>query len=99
MLNIEIGGLPSVNYVAGSRSEAQITQLVGVAHQEAQPTDLGRSQGILTCSPYDNPPMYLPYRPSSNILTVRTFNADGITPFERGGFFNYIIRLYFTPID
>jgi len=99
--NISIDGLPYFNYTAGSNSDTQITQQIGVAHWELRPfqSASGGLSGIMFCSPSDNPPLYLPYKPSSNVLTVRLFRPNGTTPYD--GFYTvvYVLRLHFTPID
>ena len=97
---IRIDGLPSLNYTAGS-SPSIPTQQIGVAHWEVRPTQTGTAlnSGILFCSVRDNPPLYLPFKPSSNILTVRLFQTNGILLHDRFATTDYVLRLHFTPID
>jgi len=97
---IAIDGLPSLNYTAGSVQDSQPTTQVGTAilQVQSEQTTLDR-RGILFCSPSDNPPLYLPYKPSSNIITVRLFSTDGTQLHDRLNFVRYVLRLHFTPID
>jgi len=99
--NISIDGLSTRNYSAGSINETQTTQHIGIAKGEYQASDEpdAINIGILVCSPYDNPPIYLPYKPSSNILTVRFFEPNGITPYTRMSVIGFVLTLHFTPID
>jgi len=99
--NISIDGLPFRNYNAGSNSETQTTQHIGIARVESQSMDGADANniGVLVCSPYDNPPIYMPYKPSSDSLTVRFFEIDGITPYTRMNAINFVLSLHFTPID
>ena len=98
---ISIDGLPSLNYTAGSSYNSVPTQQIGVAHWEVRPTQTGSvlNSGILFCSVIDNPPLFLPYKPSSNILTVRLFRTNGLSLNERFALTDYVLRLHFTPID
>ena len=101
MCIISVDGIPSANYIAGSKSEAQVTGFIGVAHLEIQSsqTTASNSSGILICAPYDNPAIYLPYKPTKNELIVRLFSPDGVTLHERLFALSWILRLHFTPID
>ena len=100
--NITIDGLPYSNYTAGSVSSTQTTQQIGVAKWEIYPTQTisNVSGGILLARQYDNPPMYLPYRPSQNLLTVRLFQTDGTSLFTSLLIsVEYVLQLHFTPLD
>jgi len=96
---INIDGLPSLNITAGSVTGSPTTQL-GVAKWQLLPEQsIGPVQGIYFCAPSDNPPLYLPYKPSSNIITVRLFRTNGTQLHDRFSQLNYVLRLHFTPID
>jgi hypothetical protein len=99
--NISIDGLSTRNYSAGSISETKNTQHIGIARGEYQASDEqdATNNGVLVCSPYENPPIYLPYKPSSNLITVRFFEPNGITPYSRMNVFTFVLCLHFTPID
>jgi len=99
--NISIDGLPYFNYTAGSKSETQITRHIGVAHWELRPFQSASAggSGIMFCSPSDNPPLYLPYKPSSNVLTVLLLRPNGTTLYDGFNTVAYVLRLHFTPID
>jgi hypothetical protein len=97
---ISIDGLPSLNYTAGSSTYPIPTQQVGIAHWEMRPQQSGAplQSGILFCSAIDNPPLYLPFKPLSNILTVNLVRTNGTSLNDRFSLTDYVLRLHFTPI-